>query len=52
MSIIYKKESYNLVEAFYDVFNQMDSGFLQAFYQEALPTESQNRNIPSVIHLG
>lgn len=48
MSIIYKEESYNLVGAFYDVFNEMGSGFLEAVYQEVLPIEFQNRKIPFV----
>ncbi len=33
--IIYKKESYELQEAFFEVYRKMGSGFLEAVYQES-----------------
>ena len=48
MTPIYKDESYQLVGAFYDVYNELGSGFLEVVYQEALSLELENRKIPFV----
>ena len=46
--IIYKKESYKIVGACFEVYNDKGSGFLEAVYQECLKLEFQNRGIPFV----
>jgi len=44
--IIYKKESYEIVGALFDVHNQLGSGFLEIVYKDALEYEFRLRNIP------
>jgi len=46
MEILYKDESYAIVGACFDVYNELGSGFLEAVYQEALSLELQTRKIP------
>ncbi|WP_404308647.1 GxxExxY protein [Neorhodopirellula lusitana] len=46
--IIFKEESYQLVGACMEVYNEMGSGFLEAVYQECLEYEFTDRNIPFV----
>ena len=48
MALLYKDESYALVGACFDVYNELGSGFLEAVYQEALSLELQARKIPFV----
>jgi len=48
MGLIYSSESYSLVGAFFDVYNEMGSGFLEAVYQEALGLELENRKVSFV----
>ena len=48
MGLLYSNESYNLVGAFFDVYNELGSGFLEAVYQEALNIELDSRKIPFV----
>ncbi|MGJ8677597.1 MAG: GxxExxY protein [Akkermansiaceae bacterium] len=48
MALLYENETYPLVGAFYDVYNELGSGFLEAVYQEALCMELQERKIPFV----
>ena len=48
MGLLYADESYNLVGAFFDVYNELGSGFLEAVYQESLSIELNNRNLPCV----
>ena len=44
--IIYKKESYELQGAIFEVYRKMGSGFLEAVYQECLEKELDLRKIP------
>lgn len=44
--LIYKDESYNIVGAAFQVYNNLGFGFLEAVYQEALEIEFQRRGIP------
>ncbi len=48
MGILYKDESYAIVGACFDVYNELGNGFLEAVYQEALSLELQTRKIPFV----
>lgn len=44
--ILYKDESYQIVGASMEVYNQMGFGFLEAVYQECLEYEFADRTIP------
>jgi GxxExxY protein len=44
--LIYKEESYAIVGACFEVYNQMGAGFLEAVYQECLEIEFRERKIP------
>ena len=44
--IIRKEDSYKIVGAAMEVFNQLGHGFLEAVYQEALEREFKYRGIP------
>ena len=44
--IIRKEDSYKIVGAAMEVFNQLGHGFLEAVYQEALEIEFNLRGIP------
>jgi len=46
--IIYKKESYSIVGACFEVYNEKGCGFLEAVYQECLGIEFQYQQIPAV----
>ena len=46
VELIYKKEVYEIVSAAIEVHKEMGNGFLEAFYQEALELELQERKIP------
>ncbi len=48
MSLLYKEDTYEIIGAFYDVYNELGSGFLEAVYQEALSIELKKRNVPFV----
>jgi GxxExxY protein len=48
MEILHKEESYAIVGACFDVYNELGNGFLEAVYQEALSLELQTRKIPFV----
>ena len=44
--IIYKQESYKIIGACLDVYNNLGPGFKEVIYQEALELEFARRNIP------
>ena len=44
--ILYKNESYKLIGACMEVFNELGCGYLEAVYQESLEIEFQLQNIP------
>lgn len=46
--IIYKKESYAIVGACFEVYNEKGSGFLEAVYQECLGIEFEHQRIPAI----
>ena len=46
MNIVFKKESFEIVGACFEVHNQMGAGFLESVYQECLSIEFANRTIP------
>jgi GxxExxY protein len=48
--ILYKDESYAIIGACFDVFNELGNGFQEAVYQEALEIELGLRSIPSQPH--
>lgn len=48
MGLLYKDESYSIIGACFEVYNELGNGFLEAVYQEALALELQNRKIPFV----
>ena len=46
MEIVYKDESYRIVGACFEVYNEKGCGFLEAVYQECLEIEFEMQNIP------
>jgi GxxExxY protein len=46
--IIYKQESYAIVGACFEVYNEKGAGFLEPIYQECLAIEFDHRNIPAI----
>ena len=46
--IVYKDESYTIVGACFEVYNEMGCGFVESVYQECLEIELRDRNIVSV----
>lgn len=46
--IIYKEESYRIIGACMEVYNEMGSGYLEAVYQECLEYEFADRGIPFI----
>lgn len=48
MEIIFKKESYSIVGACFEVYKEKGNGFLEAVYQECLTLEFSDVNIPFV----
>ncbi len=44
----FKKESYKIISACFEVYKNMRSGFLEAVYQECLRKEFSDRDIPFV----
>ena len=46
--IVYKEESYSVIGACFEVYNEQGCGFLEAVYQECLEIEFNSQNIPFV----
>ena len=46
--IVYKEESYAVLGACFEVYNEQGCGFLDAVYQECLEIEFGSRNIPFI----
>ncbi len=46
MAIVYKEESYKIMGACFEVYNNMGCGFMEAVYQECLETEFSFQLIP------
>jgi|ERR1044071_8155758 GxxExxY protein len=46
--IIYKKESYAIIGACFEVYNEKGCGFLEPVYQECLAIEFEYRQIPAI----
>ena len=44
--IVFREESYAIVGACFEVYNEMGSGFAEAVYQECLELELEERNLP------
>ena len=47
-NIIYKKESYLIQGAIFEVYKEMGNGYLEAVYQECLEIEFEDKNIPYI----
>lgn len=45
--ILFKEESYKIVGSFFEVYNEMGCGFLEAVYQESLQIEFELQGIPN-----
>ena len=48
VEIIYKEESYKIQGAIFEVYKEMENGYLEAVYQECLELEFKTRSIPFV----
>lgn len=46
--IVYKDESYAIIGACFEVYNEMGTGFVELVYQECLEIELRDREIPFV----
>jgi GxxExxY protein len=46
--LIYKEESYKIMGACFEIYNEMASGFLEPVYQECLEIELSDRGIPFI----
>ena len=46
MTLVFKKEVYDIVGACFEVYNERGAGFLEAVYQECLQIELELRGIP------
>src|SRR4026208_1047413 len=46
--LIYKKESYTIVGACFEVYNEKGCGFLEPVYQECLGIEFEHQRIPAI----
>jgi len=44
--IVFKEESYRIIGACFEVYNEMGCGFLEAVYQECMGIEFESRAIP------
>src|SRR5438046_1518768 len=48
--IIYKSESYAIIGACFEVYNEKGCGFLEPIYQECLGIEFEYQRIPAIAH--
>ena len=48
--IIYKRESYAIIGACFEVYNEKGCGFLEPVYQECLGIEFEYQRIPAIAH--
>lgn len=46
MDLIYEQESYKIIGACFEVYNEMGCGFLESVYHECLEMEFERRSIP------
>ncbi|GIW97250.1 MAG: GTP-binding protein [Pirellulaceae bacterium] len=46
--IVYKEESYQIIGACFEVYNEMGCGFLEPVYQECLAMEFRFRSLPYI----
>jgi len=46
--ILFKNESYKIIGACFEVYNEKGNGFLEAVYQECLGIEFEEQNIPFI----
>ena len=46
MEIVFKDESYQVMEACFELYTEVGCGFLEPVYQECLEIELSSRNIP------
>jgi len=46
--IIYKKESYAIIGACFEVYNEKGCGFLEPVYRECLAIEFEHQGIPAI----
>ena len=44
--LLYEKDTYDIIGACFEVYNEMVCGFTEAFYQECLEIELEQRKIP------
>ena len=47
--IVYKLESFEIIEACFEVYKEKGSGFLESVYQECLEIELAERKVPFII---
>ena len=50
--LLYKRESYEVMGACFEVYKEMGAGFVEPIYHECLEREMNLRNIPFVHHPG
>jgi GxxExxY protein len=46
MPLLFEKEGHTIIKSFFNVYNQLGSGFMEAVYQEALCEEFKLNNVP------
>jgi GxxExxY protein len=46
--VVYKRESYAIIGACFDVYNEKGCGFLEPGYQECLGIEFEHQRIPAI----
>lgn len=48
MALLFKEESYQIMAACFEVYNEMGYGFLEPVYQECLTCELNSKQIPNL----